>query len=136
MKTRLLSMTRRLSLVVSLAALFVMFGTVVSAQKQGGGMGYGNASPEDRAKRQTEMMKEKLALNTAQESKVSAINLKYARKMEDVRKITDTAAQRKSFESFNKQKDGELKTVLTPDQFKSYQKQMEELKARRKGMTH
>jgi Spy/CpxP family protein refolding chaperone len=56
--------------------------------------------------------------------------------MEDVKKIADTAVQRKTFQNLSKQKDAELKAVLTPEQFKSYQKQLEELKARRRGMMH
>jgi Spy/CpxP family protein refolding chaperone len=123
-------------LIVSLIALIFITTSSIFAQQQGKGGGYGNATPEERAKRQTEMMKEKLSLTPAQEPKVSAINLKYAKKMEEVRKITDTAAQRKTFDNLNRQKDGELKVVLTPEQFKSYLKQMEELKARRRGMQH
>ena len=129
-------MFRTLSVIVALITLLLI--SVTSAFSQGNqpGRGHGNQSPEDRAKRQTEMMKENLSLTAAQEPKVSAINLKYAKKMEDVRKITDTVVQRKTFQNLNKQKEGELKVVLTPDQFKSYLKQVEEMKARRNGMQH
>jgi Spy/CpxP family protein refolding chaperone len=102
----------------------------------GQGMGGGNATPEERAKRQTERMKEQLSLTAAQEPKVSAINLKYAKKMEDVRKMTDTAAQRKSVMNLNKQKEAEFKAVLTPEQMKIYQKMVEEMMARRRQMQH
>jgi hypothetical protein len=81
-------------------------------------------------------MKENLSITDAQEPRISAINLKYAKKMEDVRKVADTAAQRKAAENLNKQKEGELKAVLTADQFKSYLKMVEEMKARRRGMQH
>jgi len=129
-------MTRTLRLTVGAIALLLIF--VPSAYSQGNqpGMGHGNQTPEERAKHQTEMMKENLSLTAAQEPKVSAINLKYAKKMEDVRKITDTAVQHKTFQNLNKQKEGELQVVLTPDQFKSYLKQVEEMKARRNGMQH
>jgi Spy/CpxP family protein refolding chaperone len=125
----------RLGLAVLVLTLVTMMSTASMAQGPGGG-GRGNATPEERAKRLTEMMKESLSLTTAQEPKVSAINLKYAKKMEDVRKISDTAVQRKTVQNLNKQKDGELKTVLTADQFKEYLKQVEEMKARRRGMQH
>jgi Spy/CpxP family protein refolding chaperone len=105
-----------------------LFGLQLNAQKPGGGA----PSAEERATRLTEMMKSELDLTAAQEPKVKAINLKYAQKMQDVRKISDTAAQRKSFESLNKQKDAELKPVLTASQFKTYQKLMAEYLARRK----
>lgn len=124
-----------LGLTVLILAMVTMMSTTSVAQGPGGG-GRGNATPEERAKRLTEMMKESLSLTTAQEPKVSAINLKYAKKMEDVRKISDTAVQRKTAQNLNKQKDGELKTVLTADQFKEYLKQVEEMKARRRGMQH
>jgi hypothetical protein len=106
------------------------------AQDNRHGGGRGSASPEDRAKRQTEMMKESLSLTAVQEPKVSAINLKYAKKLEEVRKVADTAAQRRSAQKLNQQKESELKTVLTAAQFKSYLKQVEEMKARRRGMQH
>lgn len=115
-----------------LAALILLSATTVFAQNQKSGKGQGKATPEERAKRQTDKMKESLSLTSAQEPKVSAINLKYAKKMEDVRKVSDTAAQRKSAQALNKQKEGELKTVLTAEQFKLYLKQVEELKAMRR----
>ena len=138
MKSMLNPITRNLRIAVGMIALMLISVTSMYAQGNnpgnGPGMGRGNASPEDRAKHLTEMMKESLSLTAAQEPKVSAINLKYAKKMEDVRKVADTAVQHKSMQNLNKQKDGELKAVLTADQFKSYLKQVEEMKARRRGM--
>jgi hypothetical protein len=130
------SATRYLRLASGVITLLLISVTSVYSQGNNPGQGKGNASPEDRAKRQTEMMKENLSLTAVQEPKVSSINLKYAKKMEDVRKITDTAVQRKTFQNLNKQKEGELKVVLTPDQFRSYLKQVEEMKARRRQMQH
>jgi coenzyme F420-reducing hydrogenase alpha subunit len=135
MKTQLFSVPRNFLLIIFLAVLSILSSSAIFAQQKGPG-GYGKATPEERAKRLTEMMKENLSLTAVQEPKVSAINLKYAKKVEDVRKTTDTAAQRKALQNLNNQKDGELKTVLTADQFKSYLKQMEEMKARRRGMQH
>ena len=134
MKTQFLNPSGNLRMMVSLTVLFILSVTAVMARQQGPGMGRGNATPEERAKRQTEMMKDNLSLTAAQEPKISAINLKYAKKMEEVRKIADTAVMRKSAQNLNKQKEGELKTVLTADQFKSYLKQVEEMKARRRDM--
>lgn len=134
MKTKVSTASRNLFLMISVTALFLFSSTTIFAQQQGPGKGYGKATPEERAKRQTEMMKENLSLTAAQEPKVSAINLKYANKMEDVRKITDTAVMRKTAQNLNKQKEGELKAILTADQFKSYLKQVEEMKARRRDI--
>ena len=120
---------------VLLLAILTMISTTTFAQGPGGG-GRGGATPEERAKRQTDMMKENLSLTAKQEPKVSAINLKYANKMEDVRKIADTAVQRKTAQNLQTQKEGEFKAILTADQFKAYLKMVEEMKARRRGMQH
>ncbi len=134
MKSMINPKTRNLQFTIGLIALMLISVTSIYAQGNGPGMGRGNASPEDRAKHLTEMMKETLSLTAAQEPKVAAINLKYAKKMEEARKVADTAVQHKSMRNLNNQKDGELKAVLTADQFKSYLKQVEEMKARRRGM--
>ncbi|MEI6683976.1 MAG: hypothetical protein WCO44_15200 [Bacteroidota bacterium] len=134
MKTQIFTHARNLRLLIALAALFIF--SVSSVYAQGNGMGRGGATPEERAKRQTERMKEELKLTPAQEPKAEAINLKYAKKVEDVRKITDTAVQRKSLLELNKQKTAELKAVLTPDQLKTYQKIMQEMMEKRRQGLH
>jgi Spy/CpxP family protein refolding chaperone len=136
MKIQPVSMMKSLRMAACLFTVMLISAATLFAQGNQPGKGRMNGSPDERAKRQTEMMKDNLSLTAAQEPKVSAINLKYAKKMEDVRKVTDTAAQRKAIQSLNKQKDGELKAVLTPEQFKTYQKFMEEFKARRRDMQH
>ncbi len=118
----------RLIHAMSLCSLWVLLlNSPVFAQQPGGG----GMSAEDRAKRQTDMMKDELKLNQDQEKKVYAVNLKYSDKMKDLRSIADTAARRKSFETLNKQKDDELKKILTADQFKSYQKLVADMRAKR-----
>lgn len=103
-------------------------------QKNGGG--WANATPEERAKRLTGMMKDQLSLTEKQEPRIADINLKYAKKNEDARKIADTAARRKAMTAINSQRELEYKAVLTATQFKTYQKLAEELKARRGGQMH
>jgi periplasmic protein CpxP/Spy len=125
-----------IGLMVLILTMVTMISSAVVAQGPGNGGGRGNATPEERAKRQTDMMKDNLSLTAAQEPKVSAINLKYAKKMDDARKIADTAVQRKTTDNLQKQKEGEFKTVLTASQFKDYLKFVEDLKARRRGMQH
>ena len=136
MKNLLNFMFRNFRFAVSLIALMSIFATSMYAQGNQPGMGRGNATPEERAKRQTDRMKDDLKLTATQEPKVLAINLKYANKMEDVRKIADTAAQRKAVMNINKQKEAELKGVLTAEQLKGYQKEVEEMMARRRQMQH
>jgi hypothetical protein len=116
--------------------IILLAGKSAFTQTQGQGQGWGNATPEERAKRQTEMMKTQLTLTPTQEPKVAAINLKYAKKMEDVRKISDADVQHKTVKNLQNQKDNELKGVLTDTQFKEYLKKMEEMKNRRHDAPH
>lgn len=113
--------------------LFFMSMNQLFAQTGGGKGGFMNASPDERAKRLTQMMKDELKLTPAQETKVSAINLKYAKKNEELRKADKAEAQKKMEES-NKARESEFKTILTPEQYKQYLKLEEEMKARRKEM--
>jgi Spy/CpxP family protein refolding chaperone len=129
MKTKSQSFSSPLLLICLVTGWVSLLISPVFAQQPG-------MSPEDRAKHQTDMMKTELKLAPDQETKVYAINLKYVQKMHDARDIADTAARRKSFESLNKQKDTEMKGVLTPEQFKSYQKLVEDMKARRQQGQH
>jgi Spy/CpxP family protein refolding chaperone len=128
MKTTMISNFQKSTMMMLMVLCLLGFVSHLQAQQPG----MGNMTPEERAKQQTEMMKTQLNLTPAQEPKVNAINLKYAKKMQEARNTTDTAARRKSFESLNKQKDAELKTVFTAEQFKTYQKLIEEIKAHRK----
>lgn len=80
-----------------------------------------NKTPEQRAQFQTEMMTSKLKLNTDQQTKVQAINLKYAKKMEPIIKGDAGRFQKfKQAKALLKDKDNELKAVFTADQFKQY----------------
>lgn len=71
-------------------------------------------SPEQRASKQAEMLQKRLKLNDDQMKKVTDINLKYAQKMEDLRKEMMKASE------YRYRKDQELEKVLTPDQFREY----------------
>lgn len=134
MKLLLISKTNNMRISVGLVIFFLI--SVTSAYAQGGHSGKEGrkASSEERAKSQTEKMKEHLSLTVTQESKVLSINQKYNKKMEDVRNIADKTTQKKSVEDLNKQREGEFKDVLTADQFKTYLKLVEQLKARQRGM--
>jgi len=123
------AMRRNLNL---LLFIFVLTSAGTTFAQQGGGGGFFNATPEDRAKRLTEAMKEKLQLTTVQEPKVAAINLKYAKKMDTARNIADAAQRTKSITTLDSEKDAELKAIFTADQYKIYLKLKEEMKARRK----
>jgi hypothetical protein len=80
-------------------------------------------TPEERAKRETEWMKTDLVLTEKQIPLVDTINLKYAKKQDELRKQMegqDRESFRPKMEEMQKQKNEELKTVLTEDQLKKY----------------
>jgi Spy/CpxP family protein refolding chaperone len=83
-------------------------------------------SPEERSKKETDMMKEKLKLTDEQTQKVGDINLKYAQQMDEIRKQNSQPAERQAnhekMKKMHEKKLAEMKTVLTPEQFEQYQK--------------
>ncbi len=88
---------------------------------------------EERAKKQTERMKEKLGLTEDQAKTVYDINLKYAK--EDEKKFSKKEQERqKRMEEFKisqAQKDAELKKVLNAEQYDKFQKQKGEMKKKK-----
>ena len=83
----------------------------------------------DRAAKLTEWMKTNLQLTAEQVSPVQEINLKYANKMDDLRKSSQGRRQKmQTLKNDNKAKDAELKKILTADQFKTYLAKKEEIK--------
>ena len=91
--------------------------------------------PQYRAQYQTNFMKSKLQLDTVQTTKVQAINLKYALKIEAILKSDDIRLVKYWHAiPLQKAKNSELKAVLTPDQCKQYEKIEDELKGKMKEM--
>jgi len=90
-------------------------------------------TPEERAKRDSEWMKTDLALTEKQIPLVDTLNLKYAKKLTELRKTMegqDREAFRPKMEELQKQKSEELKAILTEEQMKKY---LELLPQRRGG---
>src|SRR5262249_54971233 len=80
-----------------------------------------NTTPAERAKAQTAMMKSKLGLTNEQTSKGEALNKKYAEKMEPVIKGSGGPLMKmREMKDIEGQKDAELKTVLSPEQFEKF----------------
>jgi len=115
---------KKFILVSSLIWVMVM---TVAAQ---GGMQ--NMTPEDMAKRTSEMIKKSTGCDAATATKVDVICLKYAKEMAAVReKYADREARREPTKVLRDKQDVELKGVLTADQYAKYQAALEE---RRKQM--
>ena len=86
-------------------------------------------TPEERAQMQTDYMKETLSLSEDQEAKVHGINVKYAEKMQEVYEAPTSDEQKvKSMKRINGEKEAELKLILKPDQYATYEKNKEAMK--------
>ena len=88
-----------------------------------------STTPEQRAQFQTEYMRENLALTPEQESKIQDVNLKYAKKIQGAYNQQGRKVQKmKKLKAISDEKDKELKSILNPDQYATYQKNKEAMK--------
>ncbi len=89
-------------------------------------------SPEERAKRTTQMMKEALLLTDEQVAPVDSINLLYAKAQRALieRAAGDREKIMEAITALEAQKTEAFQTVLTPEQMEKYKKQMEEMRNR------
>ena len=89
-------------------------------------------SSEERARFQTEWMKQNLSLSNDQLVQIEPLNLKYAQKMEEVKAISGKIGKLKKAKSIMDEKDGQLKKILTKDQFNVYLEKREEIRDKMK----
>ncbi|MGX5685331.1 hypothetical protein ACWKWW_12245 [Chryseobacterium cucumeris] len=102
---------------VVMAFLWMTF-TNVSAQAKK----LKDTTPEQRAKMQTEWMTTKLALNTSQIQKVSALNLQYAQKNEPIIQSSENKLSKfKKLKTLQKEKSNALSPILDAAQYQKYQ---------------
>lgn len=102
---------------VVMAFLWMTF-TNVSAQAKK----LKDTTPEQRAKMQTEWMTTKLALNTSQIQKVSALNLQYAQKNEPIIQSSENKLSKfKKLKALQKEKSNALSQILDAAQYQKYQ---------------
>ncbi len=92
-----------------------------------------NMDPAERAKKQTEAMKEQLTLSDAQASKVEAVLLATSEKMMTAREEADgdRSAMREAMKTIQEEKMDEMKKYLTAEQFTAYEKMEQEALERR-----
>ena len=101
----------------------MLFSIVTFAQAQDGqGQGRRGGTPEERAKRQTEMLSEKLTLSADQKAKVQAIYLEQGPKMRKLRDSLgdDRAGFRAAMMKANQENEAKIAALLTDDQKKAY----------------
>ena len=90
-----------------------------------------NTTPEERADFQTSRMKTLLNLSDEQTAKVGEINLKYAKENQDVFDSDVTREEKKNkMREIYEQRQNELKTVLSKEQYEKYQSEKKEMKDR------
>ncbi|GAB3709800.1 hypothetical protein GCM10027592_46290 [Spirosoma flavus] len=109
------------TLILCISLFFIA--TISSAQQRQVG------TPEERANWQTIRMKEALNLSPDQEKSVSEINLKYAQQAQPL--LENGGRNLKTLRearSIMKNKNKDMKDVLTSDQFKQYQAIREEMR--------
>ncbi|GBU08672.1 hypothetical protein AwDysgo_20030 [Bacteroidales bacterium] len=86
----------------------------VSAQRYGK-----NENPTEIAKARTDKMAKELLLSPEQESKISAINLESAQKMQEKRK--ENADKNETMRVARTANDDKIKAVLSPEQYTKWQ---------------
>ena len=92
-----------------------------------------NTTPEQRAQFQTGLMKSRLKLDSVQTTKIAAINLKYAKKNDELMKGDERKFKMmRDMMAAQKDKDADLKKVFTDDQYKQYQAMEAEMKEKMK----
>ena len=81
-----------------------------------------STTPAERAAAQTALMTSRLGLTEAQVPKIAALNQKYAERMEPLLKGSDApATRRRAFRSLAQEKEAELKEILSPEQYHTFQ---------------
>lgn len=110
---------------------FMLATTVIVAQNRQ------NSTPEEMAKQQTEQIKEKCDLDKAQEKKVYEVSLKSGKEMakmrDEMRNGGDRDAMREKMMKLRDEQNKEMKKILSEDQYKKYEKYLEERRAARQG---
>lgn len=118
---------------LGLAAVLMLTGGMASAQNQMQAkmQELAQTTPDQRAELQTSMMKTKLSLTDQQLPEVQKINLDTATQMQPVIAGSDgPLIKMRKAKTIEAQRDTELQKVLTPDQYKQWQAEKEQMKQR------
>jgi Spy/CpxP family protein refolding chaperone len=88
----------------------------------------GERTPEERAKHRAEHLTKTLSLNADQSKQVEALLMEEMQKMKEMRanRSAERQANRDAMRKFHEEAEERLKSILTPDQFATYQKRKEE----------
>lgn len=122
---------------VIITTVFVLSTVSLNAQNRDNRNGQGErVSFSERQERMLKVLKDSLALNATQVTKIQAINKTYDAKFEALRGTGgegDREAMREKMTSLNNQYNAEVKKVLTPEQAKKYDKLAADRRSRMSG---
>jgi hypothetical protein len=89
-----------------------------------------NSTPEQRAQLQTQWMESNLSLDSKASATAADINLKYAKETQSLMDSSSPGFQKlMTFRKNSAAKDGELKAILTPEQYTLYEQEKSEMEA-------
>lgn len=91
------------------------------------------ATPEDMAKRQTEMLAKELKLTDEQKEKIYEINLKYTQPRKQEGDRTDREKRREEFRKFHQERTDSINSVLTDEQKKKFEEHQKKMQDRPRG---
>jgi len=113
-----------------LTPLLVLLTLMLGASNASAEGGLMNSTPAQRADLQNTFMKDKLHLDEATMTKIKAINIKYAEKMEPILKGDENQFSKMAKgKSVMAAKDEELKATFSQDQYTAYEDLRDDLKA-------
>lgn len=102
-------------------AIALLFAAATAFAQGSGGM---NATPEERAQRQTERITERLKLDKPQTDKVYALSLDRAKQAQEL--FASGQRDRTKMQELQTKFDEKLKPILTADQWTEYEKYRQE----------
>jgi hypothetical protein len=114
---------KRLKFLLTICLISSALGIYAQDGQGGGGGGFQQLSPEDRAYNQTKQMKKTLSLSKEQFDKIEMINVKYAMIMDSTMKANGgfSPEMREKMKPMMEAKDKEIKPILTEEQMKLYE---------------
>ncbi len=127
---------RKLKLIsAALMVLGIFYSVGSMAQPMHGGQGRMQMSAKEMAKKQTDWMKGFLDLTKEQLTQIEKINLKYAEKLQAQRQsaMGNRDTMQSLMTKLTREKDEELKKVLTEDQYALLAKKRKETVQNRRG---
>lgn len=126
--------TKNMKKLLMICGLLFGMATLANAQGQGGGGGRMGRTPEERIKRQTDQLVEKLKLTDDQKTKVTAIFTAQVAAQTKMREEMqagggDRAAMMEKMQKAQAETQGKINEVLNDEQKKAYKAMLDEQKA-------